>query len=86
VSVATCAIRPELQLVSPQLCKPPGKNYWVLDFDALPVGERTTRELVLQNTGGQGGMPMTQHYSTSALCPPTRRKPVRRIHNLVGRG
>jgi hypothetical protein len=31
--------------------KPPGKNYWVLDFGALPVGERATRELLLENRG-----------------------------------
>lgn len=56
VSVATCAIRPELQLVSPQLPRPAGKNYWVLDFGALPVGERTTRELLLHNTGVCAGL------------------------------
>lgn len=57
VSVATCAIAPELHLVSPQLPKPAGKNFVVLDFGALPVGERTTRELLLQNTGVGRGMP-----------------------------
>lgn len=51
VSVSTCAVSPELHLVSPQLQRPVGKNYWLLDFGALPVGERTTREVVLQNTG-----------------------------------
>lgn len=51
VSATTCCIRPELHLVSSEMPKPPGKNYWVLDFGALPVGERATRELLLQNTG-----------------------------------
>jgi len=65
VSVATCAIRPELQLVSPQLQRPAGKNYWVLDFGALPVGERTTRELLLHNTGvctGRSRVAAHQHF------------------------
>lgn len=51
LAVTTCAVAPELQLVSPVLPKPPGKNYWVMDFGALPVGERCTRALQLQNTG-----------------------------------
>jgi hypothetical protein len=68
VAVATCAIKPELQLVSPQLSKPTGKNYWVLDFGALPVGERTTRELVLQNTGGHEGMGSTSQTYQALYC------------------
>lgn len=52
LAVTTCAVAPELHLVSPQLPKPPGKNYFVLDFGALPVGERMTRQLELSNKGG----------------------------------
>jgi hypothetical protein len=51
VYVTTCSISPEVLLVSAGMPKPSGKNYWVLDFGALPVGERRTRELLLQNTG-----------------------------------
>jgi hypothetical protein len=51
VAVTTCCIEPELRLVSPALPRPPRKNYCVLDFGALPVGERTTRELLLENMG-----------------------------------
>lgn len=51
VAITTCAVAPELHLSSPQLPRPTGKNYWVLDFGALPVGERVMRNLVLQNTG-----------------------------------
>lgn len=51
VSVTTCAISPELHVLAPEMPKPPGKNYSVLDFGALPVGERATRELLLENKG-----------------------------------
>lgn len=51
LAVTTCAVAPELQLASPVLPKPAGKSYWVLDFGALPVGERCTRQLMLSNTG-----------------------------------
>jgi hypothetical protein len=51
LSVTTCAVAPELCLSSPVLPRPAGKNYWVMDFGALPVGERCTRQLVLSNSG-----------------------------------
>jgi hypothetical protein len=51
LAVTTCAVAPELCLAAPVLPKPAGKNYWVLDFGALPVGERCVRQLVLNNTG-----------------------------------
>jgi hypothetical protein len=52
LSVGTCAVLPELRLVVPPgLPQPEGKRYVVLDFGALPVGERVCRELQLQNTG-----------------------------------
>jgi hypothetical protein len=51
LSITTCSVSPQLLLVSADLPTPPGKNYRVLDFGALPVGERTTKELVLQNKG-----------------------------------
>eukprot|EP00878_Enallax_costatus_P031626 GHUV01034592.1.p1 GENE.GHUV01034592.1~~GHUV01034592.1.p1 ORF type:complete len:294 (+),score=121.29 GHUV01034592.1:22-882(+) len=54
LAVTTCAVAPELHLVSPALPKPPGKNYFVLDFGALPVGERVTRQLELANKGTSG--------------------------------
>jgi hypothetical protein len=53
LSVTTCAVAPELCLAAPVLPKPAGKNYWVLDCGALPVGERCTRQLLLSNTGRQ---------------------------------
>lgn len=52
LAVQTCAVAPELHLVSPELMKPSGKNYFVMDFGALPVGERLTRQLELANSGG----------------------------------
>lgn len=52
LAVTTCAVAPELQLVPPELPKPPGKNYFVMDFGALPVGERVTKQLELANNGG----------------------------------
>jgi hypothetical protein len=51
LAVTTCAVAPELCLAAPVLPKPAGKNYYVLDFGALPVGERCTRQLLLSNTG-----------------------------------
>jgi hypothetical protein len=66
VSVTTCSISPEVLLVSPEMQKPSGKNYWVLDFGALPVGERCTLELLLQNTGACG---TTRECTTNIIMP-----------------
>jgi hypothetical protein len=52
LSVATCAVAPELHASAPAgLTQPPGGACPVLDFGALPVGERGTRELLLHNSG-----------------------------------
>jgi hypothetical protein len=51
LAVTTCAVAPELHLAAPVLPKPAGKNYYVMDFGALPVGERCKRQLLLSNTG-----------------------------------
>lgn len=78
VAVTMCCIANELRLVSPQLPRPPGKNYCVLDFGALPVGERTTRELLLENMGesslqGTSGLRKSSSHSwcPTALAQPT---------------
>lgn len=63
VSVTTCAISPELHILAPEMPKPPGKNYWVLDFGALPVGERATRELLLENRGTLPGCCWAGHLA-----------------------
>jgi hypothetical protein len=63
VSVTTCAISPELHILAPEMSKPQGKNYWVLDFGALPVGERATRELLLENRGTLPGCCWAGHLA-----------------------
>jgi hypothetical protein len=50
LSVSTCAVLPELVLDT-ELERPPGKNYWLLDFGPVPVGERVVKSLLLKNTG-----------------------------------
>lgn len=51
LAVTTCAVAPQLHILSPQLPVPPGKAYAVLDFGPLPVGLRATRALTLANSG-----------------------------------
>ena len=50
LSVSTCAVLPELILVS-ELERPAGKNFWLMDFGPVPVGERVVKSLLLKNTG-----------------------------------
>ena len=53
--VSVCAVQQELQLDPPGcLPRPPGKNYYEMDFGALPVGERVLRSVVLRNVGERG--------------------------------
>jgi hypothetical protein len=69
VSVVTCAVAPELTLSSPMLPRPPGKNYWVLDFGALPVGERSTRQVELVNSGEGGPSTAERPQIGSSVFP-----------------
>lgn len=55
LQVCTCAVAPELVVTGEGLGRPEGKNYWVVDYGAVPVGERVVKPVTLTNTGGRLG-------------------------------
>jgi hypothetical protein len=55
LEASVCAVAPELTLDPPgALPRPEGKNYFALDFGALPIGARRLRAVTLANAGGRG--------------------------------